>query len=512
MKPAWFLLLAVAAQAQNADQTGGVQGVVTDAVTHMPLKRAMVTVDPMGNSGNRNPGLQATSTDAGGAFTVGNLPAGQYRVVVQRQGYPQAGGGAMSRRIEIKAGVITGPVNLELMPGASVTGHVVDEDGDALPNCNIELTQASRPGQGFQFEGRSSNEDGEYRLFGISPGKYKISVHCGNIVFEPRPFSAGPDLESSQAYPTQYYPLTSDAKSAEVVQLTAGTEKSGIDFVMRPAAVTQVRGAFTATGADWRGSQLNLQLAPSEGNGTMMSASIDRAKGTFLIRPVFPGSYLLAAFSNGPEDGRIGALQRIEVGDRPVELALELRAAIELKGTVEIESKSSNSVNLAQTQIFLNPHDQVGYPPAHAQVAADGSFTLRGVLPAPFLLFVSAPSAFVKSAWLGSIDVTKGAVDLSNGGAGALRIVISTNTATIRGSAPAGESILAQRADEEIRFAPNRGTQADQSGQYKLEGLAPGKYRLMVMDQGGRMPDEGGQEITVQEGETAMLDLKAPSQ
>ena len=33
----------------------------------------------------------------------------------------------------------------------------------------------------------------------------------------------------------------------------------------------------------------------------------------------------------------------------------------------------------------------------------------------------------------------------------------------------------------------------------------------MVQDPGSPMPDEGGQEVTVREGETAMADLKAPS-
>jgi hypothetical protein len=471
----------------------------------------------VGNSGNRSSVTQATSTDAGGAFRVGDLPAGQYRVVVQRQDYPQAGN-RLTKRIEVKAGEITGPVNLELVPGASVTGHVVDEDGDPLPNCNIEVAAAKKGTPYGQvaalLSGVSSNEDGGYRVFGIAPGKYALSAHCGNTVFEPRPFSAGPDPEPAQAYPTQYYPLTSDAKSADVLQLTGGTEKSGIDFVMRPAAVTQIRGVFAATGADWHGSQLNLQLAPSEGNGTIMSALTDRAKGTFLIRQVFPGSYLLTAFSNGPEDGRIGAWQRIDVSDQPVELTLELKPAMDLSGKVEVESSgnSSNPLNPVQIQVLLNPRYQGGgqqYTPS--RVNADGSFTFKSLLPGIFRLGIAAPNAFLKSAWLGSTDVTNDPIDITSGAVGSLRIVVSTNTATIRGTAPVGELISVRRADD-VPFFGNRLTQADPSGQYKLEGLGPGKYRLMVIDPGGMMPDEGGEEVTVQEGETATLDLKAPSQ
>jgi hypothetical protein len=59
-----------------------------------------------------------------------------------------------------------------------------------------------------------------------------------------------------------------------------------------------------------------------------------------------------------------------------------------------------------------------------------------------------------------------------------------------------------------FRGISTRGTQVDQSGQYKFEGLGPGKYRLVLMDAGGPMPDEGGQEVSVREGETVMADLK----
>jgi hypothetical protein len=107
--------------------------------------------------------------------------------------------------------------------------------------------------------------------------------------------------------------------------------------------------------------------------------------------------------------------------------------------------------------------------------------------------------------------VTNAPMDLSGGAAGALRIVVSTNTATIRGSAPAGYVVNAQPVDEDPNFSWSRGAGVDQSGQYKLDALPPGKYRLIVSDSAGPSPDDAGQEVTVHEGETVMLDLKAPS-
>jgi protocatechuate 3,4-dioxygenase beta subunit len=519
MKAAWLLMVVLTASAQTAgtDQTGSVSGVVTDALTHMPVKKAMVTIYANGNF-SKPVGPQSATTDGSGAFTFTNLQAGRYRLMFQQPNYPQARFGGAAKTVEIKAGESAGPVNEELIPGSAVSGHIVDEDGDPLPNCYVQIHPPKNLDQGVPMMGSSgSNQEGEYRLFGIAPGKYILSAQCGTPVFQARPFSAGPDPAPSKAYQTQYYPLTSEAKSAQTVELTAGNEKSGIDFQMSPTAVTQVRGAFAPGGPDWRGSQFNLQLSPvvehGINSGTTLGAGVNPDKGTFEFRQVFPGSYILVAFSQGNEENHTGAWQRVEVSDKPMDLALELKRAIDLTGKVEIETSgnTANKVTPSQINIQLIPQFQVGLPGSGTQVGDDGTFTLKGVMPAPWRLQLNTPLGFLKAAWLGSTDVTNTPVDLSAGAAGTLRIVVSTNTATIRGSAPAGLIVLAERVEDNMTFRNSRGAGVDESGQYKFEGLAPGKYRLMVQDVGGPMPEEGGQEVTVREGETVMADLKAPS-
>jgi len=388
-----------------------------------------------------------------------------------------------------------------------------------LANCFVQVHPAKNLDQGVPMMGSSSsNQDGEWRAFGIAPGKYILSTQCGHAVFQARPFSAGPDTAPTRAYPTQYYPLSSDVKGAQVVELTAGNEKSGIDFQMSPAPVTQVRGAFAPGSADWRGGgPLMMQMISLTEHGMNRGNNLGTApnleKGTFEFRQVFPGSYILVVFSQGAEEGRVGAWQRVDVGDKPVDLALELKRAFDLNGKVEIETSanSTHPVTPNQINIQLVSQYQVGTPYPQGQVSDDGTFTLKGVLPAPWRLQVNAPFAFVKTAWLGSTDVTDAAIDLSSGTVGNLRILVSTNTGTIRGTAPAGQAVYAQRVDEETPFRGSQGTGVDQNGQYRFEGLAPGKYRLTVQDPGVPIPDEGGQEITVREGETVMADLKVPS-
>ncbi len=512
MKSLWLPIIAVAAFAQTPLPTGSVSGTVTDAVTHIPIKKVAVSIMGMGGP---NQGPAATATDAGGGFTLTNLQAGQYRLVFQHQSYPQARFGNFAKSVDVKAGEAAGPINVELMPGAAVSGHIVDEDGDPLANCGVQIHPAKNPEQGAPMVGNSSsNQDGEWRAFGIPPGKYTASAHCGRAVFQARPLSAGPDPPPSRAYPIQYYPLSAESKGAQVIELTGGNEKSGVDFLMSPVPVTQVRAVFAPGGADWHGDQLAMQLLRS--GERMMNSAIGGApnldKGTFDFRQVFPGSYTLVAFSQGPEENRIGAWQRVDVSDKPVDLVVELKHALDLTGKVEIESSGNNTNKITPVAIFIQllPQSQMGLPPAQTQVSEDGTFTLKGVLPAIWRLHVNGPSVFVKAAWLGSTDVTNAPLDVSGGAAGALRIIVSTNTATIRGSAPAGQMVRAERLDEDLPFRGGLMASVDQNGQYMFVGLAPGKYRLMLTDSGAVSQEGEGQEVTVREGETVMVDLKAP--
>jgi protocatechuate 3,4-dioxygenase beta subunit len=511
MRAAWFLSFALTAAAQTAGtgQTGGITGVVTDAVTHVPVKKALVTVNIAAGPIGRYDGPQSAITDASGSFTINNVQPGTYRLIFQHQNYPQ--NRLVAKNVEVKAGEIAGPVNAELIPGAVVSGHIVDEDGDPLSGCNVLVQPANRPNTAVGSAG--SNEEGEYRAHGIAPGKYIVRAQCMQSVFQPRPFSAGPDPPAARAYPLQYYPLTSEPKEAQLVELTPGNEKSGIDFRMAPAAVTQVRGAFSPTGADWHGLNPMVQLLPAAGatRASTRGPNLDQGKGTFEFQQVSPGSYFLVAFSVGNDESRIGAVQKIEVGDKPVDVSLELRHGMELNGKVEIEQGGSSTqpVSLNQIRVQLMPQYQIGLPVPQTQVDNDGGFVLKGVIPGAWQVRVEGHPAFVKSAWLGNADVTNSPMDLSGGVAGTLRLMMSTNMATIRGSAPAGQMVFAQMVNENTRFQLNRAAQVDQTGQYKLDNLAPGKYRLMATDPGGPMPDEGGQEVTVHEGETVMVDLKA---
>jgi hypothetical protein len=511
-----LILLMFACLALAQDQTGNVDGVVVDAVTHQPVRKATVSLNLRSGMGARpqNAGPKSATTDATGSFSLSSLDPGQYQLMVLHPNYPQSQN-AVRKIVEIKAGEKAAPVNIELIPAASVTGHVVDEDGDPMSGCIVQAAQQRNSGQNFfMTNAQTSPEDGSYRIHGMAPGKYLLYATCRQPAFQPRPFSAGPELPPVAAYPTQYYPATGDAKSAELVELFPGVERAGVEFRMRPSPVTQINGTF-ASGFDARIRQfLNVQLTPIEGRQPwigLTNAVVDPENPTFRFPQVFPGSYILVAFAGG--ENAVGAGQRVEVKDTPIEVAVDLRPGMKVEGTVEIEGNPSGATQPLtpnQVHIMLSPENLAGQPVPNVQANADGTFTLASVLPGRWRLIVNAPRAFLKSAWLGTTEVTDGKIDVSSGAAGALKVQVSTNTATIRGAGPAGQTIFAQEVSD-FPYPNSHATSVDQSGQFKLEGLAPGKYRIAASETEGPPPEDAGQEIMLHEGETAMVEVKARS-
>jgi hypothetical protein len=496
MKPALLFLVALGAAAQ--ERNGSIIGTVSDSVSHQPLRKVMVNL-VFGNQ----PLRPDASTDDSGAFAFHDLKPGQYQLGVARRDYP------LGKTMIVSPSENPDPIKIELIPGAKVSGRILDEDGDPLVGCGVEARPAEHP---EQIAANTDAQPNEYRLFGLRPGKYILAVECAVPVFQPRPFSAGPDPPPSLAYPLQFYPAALDAASAEPIELAAGTERAGIDFRIRPAHVTQVRAVIAPSSAAWHGTDLFGGLVrPGDLSGNGFRPMSPDSSGAFQFPQVFPGSYVLLVTSLDQEN-RMGAIQRIEVKDQPVNAVIELKHATDMHGTVELES-GANSANVQLPQIHIQfrpeyPADGGPISVADAAVKPDGSFTVNSVIPVEWRIYASGASVFVKSVRLGNKESSGSTLDLSSGPADTVKIVLSANTATIRGTAPPGSTVAYRDLDNKLSYGVS--VQAEQSGEFRIEGLAPGRYRVGAGESYDAIPDGSGREITVQEGETASVDLRNP--
>jgi hypothetical protein len=521
MKTFWLALLIVASSAAQ-DQTGRIEGVVLDSASHQPVKKAIVSLTFMGTTASGATPYQdppPLTTDVSGTFAFHNLPSGPYRLIVMHQDYPEARLGGVPKTVQVAAGEHSGSVTVELSPGAAVSGHIVDEDGDPLSGCMVQIHPAANFNRGVpMLHTPMAREDGSYRIFGIPAAKYTITAQCSAAVFQPRPLSAGPDPPPAAAYPLQFYPGASELKSAEIVELAPGVEKSGVNFQMKPVPVTHIKDALASEGADWRDhNDLRVQLLPINPrdpltNGFGTGGRINPKDGTFELPKVFPGSYRLIVFSReSMVKNQVGAVVRVDVADKPLELSVQLHAASDVTGTIEMERSTATQKQIALNLLLVQLTSDTFFsgPPAPAQVREDGTFTIKSVLPGEWRIRLMGPSVFVKSVWIENDDITGRPLDLTSGnGAANLRIVASTNTATIRGTAPAGQIVSCEPLDDDAMGQAWKGAQSGSDGQFTLDGLPPGKYRILLGQSGGPFPEEGGQELTLHEGETVTIDVR----
>ena len=290
-------------QAQTPKAT--IEGTVTRAGTGQPLKSARVTLNRVtpaarnaGTAGDVNAaGIQnrlnavlsavgvVVSTDANGRFAITGVDPGDYNISADREGFIRSDYG---QRTPTGSGVTIKvaanqrfTANLQMVQASVISGRVITTDGDPSSNTAIQA-YAYRYSNGQRALGQvantQTNDLGEYRLFGLEPGEYFVSVSSpelndqtpvGTVEASQR---RGTDLTGrggaqlvqtitavlgerggplaqvlgGTGNPPVYYPGTLDPDGAAPVNVGVSTETRGIDFNLRPSRAATISGRVAA--------------------------------------------------------------------------------------------------------------------------------------------------------------------------------------------------------------------------------------------------------------------------
>lgn len=546
--------LAVAQQQGSQQRTAQqqalctIEGVVRQADTGEPLKKTLLTAmtaSPRGN-GPMNP--VTASSDAEGRFRLTNIEPGQYRLVAERAGYVRMEHGARRPNqpgtpLTLKSGDELKNVEIKLIRHAVVTGRITDEDGDPVQSASVQLmryTFVRGRRQLVPVSGGSSNDLGEYRLFGIAPGKYYLSVshRSGG------PFGAimgmrgrgGPGagmMGADQNYAPMYFPGTFEVDSATLLEIPAGSDMRGVDMRLLRTRTYRVSGRVVAQAEGRRGGMVVLVPKSSAGFGfgDRLAAPWRPNTGSFEIQGVRPGSYnLVAQVFEG--QNRMSARLPVDVGEGDVtDLTVTPVPGGELSGVVRVQDKAS--VDLQNLRIQLSPREIGPFGGfGTSPVQADGKFTVSNLTAGQYDLSVGGLSdnAYVKAVRYGEADALASGLDLSGGSAGLLDIVISPNGAAISGSVADSDGnpksgatvLLVPTADRHQRLDLYKTANSDQSGAYRFAGVAPGDYLLFALEDHERGAEydpkyveqfaSQAEKLSVREGatETKALKLLAP--
>jgi hypothetical protein len=519
-------IVAIGTQSGQSSQspagTASLRGRVIASDTGSPVRQAGVLLD--------RSGLRWTATtDADGRFAVGALPPGRYTIRVTKAGFVtwlfgREPGGSMSRvePIEMRDGQAVDRGDLRLPRGGVITGRVVDEFGDPVSDMDVRALRLSyvQPGHPRLDAGRTgrTNDLGEYRIFGLPPGRYYIGLGLNVQEGAERGAQNTPTLRvvpaRSGVAPT-FHPGTANAGEATPILVEAGGVATGIDVRLQATPLAALSGTVTnARGGPASGAL--VMLNPARADGALSSVSLmaePDAAGAFHLVNVPPGDYRLDAVSKARMEaiGQTGssaarpagnaeefASVALTVAGRDIDgIAIRLTRGFTVAGRLVVEGAvalpPASSVHVAATPAFRRVGISGILLNASGEVQPDGRFVIGGVAGSQFFRARGFPNGWAMTAVrLNGVDVTDESVTITSD-VKSLEVVVSGSPARVMGAVvySAGQPVTDAAAAIVFSADPRRWTlpatrfvrsERAEGGRFAVIGLPAGEYHAAVVD------------------------------
>ncbi len=495
-----------------------VEGTVVRATDGQPLRRARVQLirvqeqrpgPPPGMpqvQAPRPPGRSPVAlTDSQGRFTLTDVQPGRYRMYVERGGYVRAEYGQRypnrpGTQLTLDRGQKVRELLFRMTPAAVISGRVTDEEGEPVPNAGVQaLRQVYQRGQRtFANSASVSTDDrGEFRLFGLAPGKYYLSVSPSGQLLQLQAPMTRETGSPGEIYAVSFYPGATDPARAAPIQVAAGEELSQMNLTLTPQRAVRVRGKIlTPPGwepdAKGRGGlqAMLLRRGTGGGRGLNMQGDVEQDQMQFEFRNVTAGSYYLMV--NASQERRwLNHVEPLEVGSTDVEgVTVAMRPPSEVSGKVRLEG--ATDVKLEGVRVMFLPELEMQGNPG-GRVNAEGTFTAQNLSPDTFRVSVQGlPSEFyLKSVRVGAEEFVETGVPIPGKAGGQLEIVLSAASARVEGQVLDGDSLPV--AGAYVALAPTapkrranwyyyKSTTTDAAGKFSIAGIAPGEYKLFSWD------------------------------
>ena len=555
----WLLALAIAVHAQPPAQrpgqaagqpardtpaqpkdvppppAGRIMGRVLAADTGRPVKRARVFATAV-----ELPGGRGMLTDDGGVFDLTELPAGRYTLTVSKSGFVALSYG--QRRplqagtpLQLADGQQLKGIEFQLPRGSVISGHVLDEDGEAMPGVMVRVMRY----QYLQGERRltpagngQTDDKGQYRVWGLMPGEYYVNAIArgggpGGGPFgggggpggfagggggrggrfggpgpagTPAPLGGGPDPEPINYAPT-YFPGVPSVNEAKPVNVGLSQEVADISFNMQLVRVSRITGIVSnPDGTPVTSGTVNLM--PDAGGARANQIGVNYGgriqwDGAFTISNVAPGRYILRARGDDSDTPQFASQPLGVSGDDLPDVTVVLTAGATISGTVTFLPGASPAPDVTQFRITAPSTDQSDFgPQPNARVDKDGRFTISGVSAGAHLIRPSNGSRtwILKSVTTsGDRDVTDTPFQVRSGeNLSGVTVVFTDKQSEINGKLTTGNgtpvpeyTVLAFPSDAALWRAQSRQimtARPDQTGNYRIRGLPPGDYYLATVD------------------------------
>ena len=482
--PALAVLVGTLPAQPPGAKPGSVEGIVTNAVTGEPVKKATVNLMQIPAAGM--PSDKTAITDAVGHFRFDQVEAGSYLASPDKDGFERTFRvpAPNSAHVIVAEEQQVQNVALKLVPVATISGHVLDEDGDPIPRAQVAILRyfyGSGRKRLNQTTSAQTNDLGEFEVIDLPPGRYYalVSVPASQDI-PPRTRWTRPE----EAYPLTFYPNAREAGQAVAIDLAAGAHFSDIDFQLRKTPAYHIRGRIDGEISAFPRALAGLIVEAPDTNTAIAQSKLKA--GNFDLGGLAPGIYAIR-YLQFIEIGLSNATETIHVADGDINgLTLARKPPLNLTGTVTAEGAQPDPMDLHVTLVPVHGKD---FPGADA-ASQNGKVEFKDVPPNvyEFQIFNVPRGKYVKSIRFGDREINSGELDLTEQSSAPFNILLGTDGGDVDGTvqtatgepAAMAEVTLAAAEEYEARADLFKTAVTDAGGNFSFKDVAPGEYKVLA--------------------------------
>jgi hypothetical protein len=500
---ALFLLIVALAQTITSQNIlpGSISGRVTDADTGAPLAGQEV--------GSREVGYATTGAD--GRYVIRGVPPQVIRIDVRGAGgNAMATSNSISRQVTVVSNRDTGNVDLPVRLQGSISGRVLDADGNPLQGLRVVaiMRQYSRDGGingGREYSNgtlwhdltstsslfnRITDDRGFYNIDGLYSGRsYWIMAYAArpprNSTGTVSDAPADPKARAPSIMPA-YHPAARSLDAAVPVVLKAAERRESVDIRIARAPSYCLAATITAAGIP-----PPLQVAVVEEELFRLDDYLSRQTtlgpdGKIRVCDLYPGEFRLLVMQGAV----LAAMRSITVTDADVRgVTLNAAAPPALEGEIAWDVDNAQTVQDVRVRVGITPFS--GARMISTATRIPDSFILTPAPLTPYSLQITGLQAgqYVKDITYNDSSVLRGAIVPGSGG-GRLRITVGRDGSrmTVQVNNDAGEPIpdslvsilpLSAQSEQDVATSVIVGL-TDEHGTFSAEGLRPGMYSVIA--------------------------------
>ncbi len=445
-------------------------------------------------------------SDAEGRFDAGTIFPGRQQIRVKARGY----GLAESMQRELVAGDVVNDLEIVLVPAASITGHVVDAAGRGIPNAYISCDRNQDNGfmDGWAGDYQYTGPDGAFAFESTPPGTYSLWVDVQGYAGQQKEgiVAGGPPIQIQLKKASSIEGRVLDKNTGDGVRPTKVT----LEWI--PPWNSNEQGATFEP--FW--SDVNVDI---QGDGRFSLGLSEAGKFRVVAEAEGFATGRSEPFDLGAESSVTGILVRLEPGAVLTVTVTALATRAPVEGAI---------VELFERQ-KLEPGEANPYPPdytgtqdlaeriARAPTDATGVARLESLKPGDFVV-IASKRGFARGRQ-NDVHIDDGkspppiALALGAGGGIEGRVFDHRNrpepALRVRASGSKGESGDAVSVED---------------GRYRIENLAPGRYRVgasvedgsfvaeAIRDENREIPETERFPLVVTEGAFTQFDVRVERQ